>query len=179
MIEYKQSCKPLAARTAPNNISANELIKATPLPVRGGSVIVRMKRRSTKPPLSAFGNIYPPFIVSYTRENVREKMHLKHQPRCWQINHNEQPILLAVYIPSIRKELRYSIVFISVGYGRDIVSYSMAVSSGSVNGLRTDMKQDGSATVPSKQSQPCSPAHSREEEALNQLLILTHAWPFL
>lgn len=75
MTEHKQSCKPWSAQTA-----ANALIKATPLPVRDRSVIVRMKRRSTKPPLSAFGNIYPPFIVSYTGENVREKMQLKQQP---------------------------------------------------------------------------------------------------
>jgi len=87
----------------------------------------------------------------------------------------ERLILLAAYIPSIRNEFRYSNVFTSVGYGRDIVSYSMAVSSDSVNGLRKAIKQDGSATVPSKQSQPCSPAYSREEEAHNHLLILTHA----
>lgn len=46
------------------------------LPVRGGSVKVRTNRRDktrTKLLLSAFGNIYPPFIVVPTqKENNRE-----------------------------------------------------------------------------------------------------------
>lgn len=47
------------------------------LPVRGGSVNVRTKRREkrTKLLLSAFGNIYPPFIVTPLSRN------LKHIPR--------------------------------------------------------------------------------------------------
>lgn len=43
------------------------------LPARGGSVKVRTKRREkrTKLLLSAFGNIYPPFIVTPLSRNVR------------------------------------------------------------------------------------------------------------
>ena len=43
------------------------------LPVRGGSVTVRTKRRErmTKLLLSAFGNIYPPFIITlYSEINI-------------------------------------------------------------------------------------------------------------
>lgn len=44
------------------------------LPVRGGSVNVRTKRRekSTKLLLSAFGNIYPPFIVTPLFRNFKK-----------------------------------------------------------------------------------------------------------
>lgn len=43
------------------------------LPVRGGSVNVRTKRREkrTKLLLSAFGNIYPPFIVTPLSRNLK------------------------------------------------------------------------------------------------------------
>lgn len=45
------------------------------LPVRGGSVKVRTKRRekSTKLPLRAFGNIYPPFIVAPLPRNSEHR----------------------------------------------------------------------------------------------------------
>lgn len=47
-----------------NNKRENKQHK-TKVPVRGGSVKVRTKReKRTKLPLSAFGNIYPPFIVT-------------------------------------------------------------------------------------------------------------------
>lgn len=45
------------------------------LPVRGGSVNVRTKRREkrTKLLLSALGNIYPPFIVTPLSRNVKQR----------------------------------------------------------------------------------------------------------
>lgn len=70
------SKRPLRSQMEPDRISTKDtkqqqgfflyLKKNKSIPVRGGSVNVRTKRREkrTKLPLSAFGNIYPPFIVT-------------------------------------------------------------------------------------------------------------------
>ena len=68
---------------SPREMCAKEKQLKIYLPARGGSVNVRTKRREkrTKLLLSAFGNIYPPFIVTPLFRNVKKYTEVLHRRR--------------------------------------------------------------------------------------------------